>query len=358
MRSGNGRHRRPRQAPALFVTAGVTGAGLALPLLGASGAHAADAGTWDRVAQCESGGLWSANEENGYYGGLQLTTAMWEQYGGTAYAERPDLASRSQQIAVAEKILAAQGESAFPQCAGKAGLASDDERRPGVDPGDGSGDRSPQEYGSGSGGGLDASPRTKPKDGDEGEGKQDPSGSPSQSTPTPSEDSSQPPSDSPSSQDPSQSPSDPPSSHRPSDDPSGDPSDSPSDDPSDSPSGSPSDSGSPSQDPSGSPTAGGPESGSEAGRGDGQGQADGEGTGKHRGRPDERERAADQDGEHPSRGGDRTGSGKHRVRPGDSLSEIAKREDVNGGWNDLYERNRKVVGDDPDLIVPGQKLKY
>ena len=62
MRSGNGKHRRPRQAPAVLVSAGATGAGLALPLLGAVGAQAADADTWDRVAHCESGGVWSASE--------------------------------------------------------------------------------------------------------------------------------------------------------------------------------------------------------------------------------------------------------------------------------------------------------
>lgn len=109
MRSGNGRHRRPRQAPAIFVTAGVTGAGIALPLLGASGAHAADTATWDRVAQCESGGVWSAASGNGYYGGLQLTQEMWDNYGGSAYASRPDYASRSQQIAVAQSILDDRG---------------------------------------------------------------------------------------------------------------------------------------------------------------------------------------------------------------------------------------------------------
>ncbi|WP_143665945.1 transglycosylase family protein, partial [Streptomyces griseus] len=69
MGSANGRHRRPRQAPAIVVAAGVTGSAIAIPLLGASGAHAAEASTWDRVAECESGGMWSADLGNGYYGG-------------------------------------------------------------------------------------------------------------------------------------------------------------------------------------------------------------------------------------------------------------------------------------------------
>ncbi|WP_237527085.1 transglycosylase family protein, partial [Streptomyces sp. SID2119] len=73
MGSANGRHRRPRQAPAIVVAAGVTGSAIAIPLLGAAGAHAADATTWDRVAECESGGMWSADLGNGYYGGLQFS---------------------------------------------------------------------------------------------------------------------------------------------------------------------------------------------------------------------------------------------------------------------------------------------
>ena len=134
MRNGNGRHRRPRQAPAIFVTAGVTGAGIAMPLLGAGGAHAADAGTWDRVAQCETGGSWSQNAGNGFYGGLQITQESWEEFGGRSYAPRPDLASRSQQIAIAEKVLAGQGMDAWSRCGARAGLDGDDGNAD-VDPG-------------------------------------------------------------------------------------------------------------------------------------------------------------------------------------------------------------------------------
>ncbi|HET9381194.1 MAG TPA: transglycosylase family protein, partial [Streptomyces sp.] len=109
MLPGNGRHRRPRQAPALLVAAGVTGSAIAIPLLGATGASAASGTTWDQVAECESGGSWSADTGNGRYGGLQLTQANWEKYGGLDYATSADQASRSQQIAVAEKVLADQG---------------------------------------------------------------------------------------------------------------------------------------------------------------------------------------------------------------------------------------------------------
>jgi LysM repeat protein len=60
--------------------------------------------SWDRVAQCESGGNWSINTGNGYYGGLQFTQATWANSGGLQYAPRADLATRDQQIAIASKL--------------------------------------------------------------------------------------------------------------------------------------------------------------------------------------------------------------------------------------------------------------
>jgi hypothetical protein len=125
MLSGNGRHHRPRQAPALLVAAGVTGSAMAIPLLAASGASAAAGTTWDRVAECESGASWSANDGNGYYGGLQMSQENWEKYGGLEYAKTADLASRNQQIAVAEKLLADQGITAWPTCGLLNGLSKD-----------------------------------------------------------------------------------------------------------------------------------------------------------------------------------------------------------------------------------------
>ena len=71
---------------------------------------------WDAIAQCESGGNWSINTGNGYYGGLQFTQQTWEAYGGLAYASRADLASRDAQIAVAEKVYADVGLGAWPVC--------------------------------------------------------------------------------------------------------------------------------------------------------------------------------------------------------------------------------------------------
>ncbi|KIF01624.1 hypothetical protein PL81_34555 [Streptomyces sp. RSD-27] len=134
MLPGNGRHRRPRQVPAIVVTAGVTGSALALPLLAATGASAADTATWDKVADCESGGTWSANSGGGTYGGLQFTLDQWKNAGGLEFAERPDLASRSQQIAVAERVLESQGPEAWSMCSASAGLSKNGPK-PDVDTG-------------------------------------------------------------------------------------------------------------------------------------------------------------------------------------------------------------------------------
>ncbi|MFC8871893.1 transglycosylase family protein [Streptomyces sp. NPDC057148] len=122
-----GRHRRYQpnriNRASLTVTAG--GAGLALPLVGTGTAHAADVETWDKVAACESTNDWDINTGNGYYGGLQFTQSTWEAFGGTEYAPRADLATKDQQIAVAEKVLDGQGPGAWPVCSQRAGLTRD-----------------------------------------------------------------------------------------------------------------------------------------------------------------------------------------------------------------------------------------
>ncbi|MFG2354571.1 transglycosylase family protein [Streptomyces sp. NPDC048521] len=114
--SGKGKHRRPSKATRAIALAGVTGAAVAAPLMAAGNASAATASQWDAVAQCESGGNWSINTGNGYYGGLQFSASTWAAYGGTQYAGTADKASKAQQIAVAEKVLAAQGKGAWPVC--------------------------------------------------------------------------------------------------------------------------------------------------------------------------------------------------------------------------------------------------
>ncbi|MFE7563136.1 transglycosylase family protein [Kitasatospora sp. NPDC057500] len=119
---GTGRHRRRTQAEKAIAVAGVAGVGLAMPILSATGASAAPVSTWDAVAQCESGGNWSINTGNGFYGGLQFTASTWKAFGGTAYAPQANQASKAQQISVAEKVLASQGPGAWPVCSKKAGL--------------------------------------------------------------------------------------------------------------------------------------------------------------------------------------------------------------------------------------------
>ncbi|MER7898183.1 transglycosylase family protein [Streptomyces sp. NPDC096046] len=120
--SGKGTHRRPSKATRAIAIAGVTGAAVAAPLMAAGNASAATASEWDAVAQCESGGNWSINTGNGYYGGLQFSASTWAGYGGTKYASTADQATKAQQIEIAEKVLAGQGKGAWPVC-GK-GLSS------------------------------------------------------------------------------------------------------------------------------------------------------------------------------------------------------------------------------------------
>lgn len=84
--------------------------------------YSGDASVWDRLAQCESGGNWSINTGNGYYGGLQFNSGTWLSNGGGAYAARADLATREQQISVAEHLRAARGFAPWPGCSAKLGL--------------------------------------------------------------------------------------------------------------------------------------------------------------------------------------------------------------------------------------------
>ena len=80
-----------------------------------------EGGIWDAIASCEAGGNWAINTGNGYYGGVQFDQGTWERNGGLRYASRADLASREEQIAVAEVTRARQGWGAWPVCSGRAG---------------------------------------------------------------------------------------------------------------------------------------------------------------------------------------------------------------------------------------------
>ncbi|MEU9981507.1 transglycosylase family protein [Streptomyces sp. NPDC050856] len=94
---------------------------------------ATDQWPWGCVALCESGGRWHINTGNGYYGGLQFRQSTWEAYGGLEYARRADLATRQQQITVAEEVLRWQGWGAWPTCSKRYGLSG---RAHTVQPGD------------------------------------------------------------------------------------------------------------------------------------------------------------------------------------------------------------------------------
>ncbi|MFE2288343.1 peptidoglycan DD-metalloendopeptidase family protein [Streptomyces sp. NPDC059443] len=111
--------------PSARTLAGLVVAGIAAPAamgLLAQPASAASVGTWDKVAECESTNDWSISTGNGFYGGLQFTPSTWAEFGGTQYAPQANQATKAQQIAIAEKVLAAQGPGAWPSCGKLAGL--------------------------------------------------------------------------------------------------------------------------------------------------------------------------------------------------------------------------------------------
>ncbi|GHH02189.1 transglycosylase family protein [Streptomyces rubradiris] len=368
MLSGNGRHRRPRQAPALLVAAGVTGSAIAIPLLGAASANAADGTTWDKVAECESGGSWSADNGTGYYGGLLISQEDWDKYGGGQYAASPDQASRQQQIAVAEKILADRGTTPWATCALLSGLTRNSgsmEVDTGVDDSGGTGG-SADASGSAGGSGTSKAPGTS-----------DPSGRPDASPSTGSTGSTADPGSGPSS-DPTGTPStkqdkgdkagkggegtgkaageeaDKAADKGAGETPGSTGTDTTKSDKSPTP-----DTGN-TQYPGGAPTAT-----PDAGTVSNPQQAAGSwslvdtgtvGTGgRHRGPSADETLTNGQNG---------TASGRHAsretdtytVRQGDSLSSIADSLDVDGGWHALYAGNKKAIGADPNHITAGQTL--
>ena len=109
------------------LTGAILGAGAAVMAPSATAAPDSD---WDRLAQCESGGNWSINTGNGYYGGLQFAAGTWNGFGGGEFAPTADKASRTEQIYVAEKVLAQQSWGAWPACSASLGLTSGPTDRP------------------------------------------------------------------------------------------------------------------------------------------------------------------------------------------------------------------------------------
>ncbi|MFI6270512.1 transglycosylase family protein [Micromonospora zamorensis] len=222
------RHRRVttrRLAVGTLAVGAVTGA---VALFGPA-APAQAAVNWDAIAKCESGGNWKINTGNGYYGGLQFSQSTWAGYGGKKYAARADLASRGEQITIAEKVLDGQGVGAWPTCGKKGGSSGGSATKPSTK--------------------STAKPSTKSTQ-----------KSTAKSTAKPTE---------------------------------------------------------------------------------------------QQERPSRREQPATRNHE---RTAPTTGGQTYLVKPGDTLSEIADSHRVNGGWQALYEHNRQLIGADPGLIFPGQRL--
>ena len=103
-----------RRTAAALAIGGVAAATMSMPA-----ANAVDGATWDALAQCESGGNWSINTGNGFYGGLQFTQQSWN---GVGMSGSPANATRVQQIEAGERLLAIQGWGAWPACSAKLGL--------------------------------------------------------------------------------------------------------------------------------------------------------------------------------------------------------------------------------------------
>ncbi len=103
-----------RRTAAALAIGGAVAATMSMPA-----ANAVDGATWDALAQCESGGNWSNNTGNGFYGGLQFTQQSWN---GVGMSGSPATATRAQQIEAGERLLAIQGWGAWPACSAKLGL--------------------------------------------------------------------------------------------------------------------------------------------------------------------------------------------------------------------------------------------
>jgi resuscitation-promoting factor RpfC len=101
----------------LLATA-ISGALTVVPTALSTGTAHADSVNWDAIAQCESGGNWSTNSGNGHYGGLQFKPTTWASNGGVG---NPAMASRAEQIRVAENVLRTQGIKAWPKCGTQGG---------------------------------------------------------------------------------------------------------------------------------------------------------------------------------------------------------------------------------------------
>lgn len=110
--------KRRVRSRASFTLAAAAAVVLAAPTFLPGTAAYADpsADQWAALRMCESSGNYAINTGNGYYGGLQFSASTWRAYGGEAYAPYAHQATREQQIAIAENVLAGQGAGAWPKC--------------------------------------------------------------------------------------------------------------------------------------------------------------------------------------------------------------------------------------------------
>lgn len=112
-----GRHRKPATSSVSVAKIAFTGAVLGGGSIAMAGqAAAATDAEWDAVARCESGGNWAINTGNGFYGGVQFAAGTWASHGGNEFAPSAQLATKDQQLVIAERVLATQGRGAWPVC--------------------------------------------------------------------------------------------------------------------------------------------------------------------------------------------------------------------------------------------------
>lgn len=121
----SGRHRKQSESGSIAGKAALSGIALSgAGMWFASTAEAATDADWDRVASCESGNNWHINTGNGFQGGLQFSPSTWSGHGGGQFASAANLATREQQIVIAERVLSSQGRGAWPVCGRGLGTAT------------------------------------------------------------------------------------------------------------------------------------------------------------------------------------------------------------------------------------------
>lgn len=69
---------------------------------------------WEEVSRCESSGRWHIDSQ--FDGGLQFHPRTWLAFGGGEFGRHAFEATKKQQIAIAERVLAIQGSDAWPNC--------------------------------------------------------------------------------------------------------------------------------------------------------------------------------------------------------------------------------------------------